>query len=259
MTKLPYSPYGWLMLAGISISFLFWWRLAKRDSRLVFIYLSALGGAFIGAKLIYLAAEGWLHWHDQDRWVQWATGKSIIGGLLGGYAGVEIAKYLLGYRSATGDWFAMITPVTIMLGRLGCLTHGCCLGRHCHPSWFTINDAAGAARWPSVEVELGFNAAMLALVLVLRKGRLLRGQHFHIYLMAYGLFRFAHEFLRDTPQILGPLSGYQFASLAVFGLGFTGFVRRSRESLALTEPVRVNWLPTSSPMAPSDGPRPRAL
>jgi len=56
MTNSSYSPYGWLMLGGIAISFLFWWRLAKRDSRLVFIYLSALGGAFIGAKLVYVGA-----------------------------------------------------------------------------------------------------------------------------------------------------------------------------------------------------------
>ena len=135
------TAYGWLMLAGICVSILFWSRLAKRDERLVFIYVAALAGAFPGAKLVYLGAEGWLHWQDADRWVQLATGKSIIGGLLGGYAGVEIAKRLLGYTNATGDWFAVITPVTIMLGRIGCLLHGCCLGRVCAAAWFTVNDA----------------------------------------------------------------------------------------------------------------------
>ena len=239
MTNSSYSPYGWLMLGGIAISFLFWWRLAKRDSRLVFIYLSALGGAFIGAKLVYVGAEGWLHWHAQDRWIQLATGKSIVGGLLGGYAGVEIAKHLLGYRSATGDWFAIITPVTIMLGRVGCLLHGCCLGRPCEASWFTLKDAAGVARWPAVEVQFGFNAVLLALVLVLRRRGLLPGQHFHVYLMAYGLFRFAHEFLRDTPQVLGPLSGYQIAAMAVFGLGLGGFLKRQRRLQASSSPVPV--------------------
>jgi len=168
-----------------------------------------------------------------------ATGKSIVGGLLGGYAGVEIAKHLLGYRSATGDWFAIITPVTIMLGRVGCLLHGCCLGRPCEASWFTLKDATGVARWPAVEVEFGFNALMLALVLVLRRRGLLPGQHFHVYLIAYGLFRFAHEFLRDTPQVLGPLSGYQIAALAVFGLGLGGFLKRQRRLQASSSPVPV--------------------
>src|SRR2546421_399986 len=83
-----------LVLAGIFVSIIFWSRLAKRDSRLVFISLAALAGAFLGAKVVYVGAEGWLHWHDKDRWLQIATGKSILGGLLGGYASVEIAKRL---------------------------------------------------------------------------------------------------------------------------------------------------------------------
>src|SRR5262245_46775627 len=157
MSWLHSTAYGWLMLAGIFATLIFWSRLAARDSRLVLIYLAALMGAFLGAKAIYLCAEGWLHWHDPDRWLQWATGKSIIGGLLGGYAGVEIAKRLLGYTTVTGDWFALIAPVGIMLGRVGCLLHGCCLGRECEPSWFTMNASTGTARWPAALVELFFN------------------------------------------------------------------------------------------------------
>src|SRR6266536_3016263 len=113
------TAYGWLMLAGIFVSIALWSRVARRDSRLVLIYIAALAGAFLGAKLVYLGAEGWLHWHDANRWWILATGKSITGALLGGYAAVEIAKRLLGYTSATGDWFAIIAPVGIMLGRVG--------------------------------------------------------------------------------------------------------------------------------------------
>ena len=84
--NLPASTsYGWLMLLGIGISLFFWTRLARRDHRLLLIYLAALLGAFLGAKLVYLAAEGWLHWHDPSRWVVLATGKSITGALLGGW------------------------------------------------------------------------------------------------------------------------------------------------------------------------------
>ena len=87
MTGLASSPtaaYGWLMLAAVVLSLLFWWRLAQGDERLIAIYVAALGGAFVGAKLVYLAAEGWLHWAEPDRWVALATGKSITGALLGG-------------------------------------------------------------------------------------------------------------------------------------------------------------------------------
>lgn len=223
------DPYGWLMLAGIFVSIALWSRVARRDERLVLIYVAALVGAFLGAKIVYVCAEGWLHWHDQNRWIELATGKSITGALLGGYAAVELAKHFLRYPGKTGDWFAVIVPLGVALGRVGCILHGCCLGRVCEPSWFTMNDAAGLARWPAALVELLFNAVMLGVALFLRSRKILPGQHFHIYLMAYGVFRFAHEFLRDTPPVLGIFSGYQVAALAILVLGVWGFCRRRRE------------------------------
>ena len=52
------SPYGWLLLAGIAVSLFTWTRLARRDERLVLIYVAALLSAFIGAKRVYVLAEG---------------------------------------------------------------------------------------------------------------------------------------------------------------------------------------------------------
>src|SRR6187397_1808094 len=86
------SPYRWTMLAAIALSASYWLAKAKRDPALLPVYLGALGGAFLGAKLAYLFAEGWHDWPAPDRWIRWMTGKSLIGGLLGGYAGVEMMK-----------------------------------------------------------------------------------------------------------------------------------------------------------------------
>lgn len=223
------SAYGWLMLAGICFSVFFWWRLARRDSRLLVIYFGALGGAFFGAKVVYLFSEGWMHWHDHNRWVQLATGKTITGGLLGGYAGVELAKRLVGYTIATGDSFAIIAPIGIILGRVGCWFHGCCRGVVCAESWYTLRDADGISRWPSVPAEILFNCLALQAVLLLRKRQLYPGQHFHLYLIGYGLFRFLHEFMREEPHLVGPITGYQLAALAIVLLGVAGFARRRKE------------------------------
>ena len=106
---------------------------------------------------------------QRDGWLRLATGKSILGALLGGYAGVELTKRWVGYRGFTGDWFALIAPVGIILGRLGCWLHGCCLGRVCAPHWFTFRDAAGVPRWPAVPVEIFFNSVLLLLFLWLRR------------------------------------------------------------------------------------------
>jgi phosphatidylglycerol---prolipoprotein diacylglyceryl transferase len=222
------SPYTWLLLAGLVISFLFWRRRARQDKRLLFIYGAALVGAFFGAKIVYLLAEGWLHFGAPDMWVQLATGKSILGALLGGYAFVELAKRFVAYRRATGDDFALIAPISIGLGRIGCLLHGCCLGLICQPAWYALRDAQGVPRWPAVPAEMAFNVAAFILFLVLRHRRILPGQHFHLYLIGYGLFRFAHEFARATPKIAGAFSGYHFAALGVALFGTICFVHRQR-------------------------------
>lgn len=224
------SPYTWLLLAGVSVSFLFWRRRARQDKRLIFINGAALVGAFFGAKIVYLLAEGWLHFGAPDMWLQLAAGKSILGALLGGYVFVELAKRYVGYERTTGDDFALIAPLGIGLGRVGCLLHGCCLGAACSPRWYALKDVDGVPRWPAVPVELAFNLLAFLFFLFLRRQKLLLGQHFHLYLVGYGLFRFGHEFVRATPKLFGAFSGYHVAALAVTLLGLICFVRRQNNS-----------------------------
>ena len=173
-----------------------------------------------------------------DVWLQLATGKSILGGLLGGYAAVELAKVWLRYPGITGDWFAAIVPIGIMLGRLGCLRQGCCQGIPFGHAWFTITDANGQARWPAVPVEMLFNLTVFLWLLALRKRQIWPGQHFHLYLIAYGGFRFVHEFARDEPRLALSMSGYQFAALAVLAFGlFRFFQRRNQLRVERTSPL----------------------
>jgi phosphatidylglycerol:prolipoprotein diacylglycerol transferase len=231
------SPYTWLMLAAILGSAIVWTRFVPKNRKLLFVYFAALCGAFLGAKIIYLAAEGWMRWNDPNRWLHLATGKTIVGALLGGYAGVEYAKRSIGYREATGDWFAALVPFSIILGRLGCWLHGCCLGMICDSAWYTINDPRGIARWPAVQMEIAFNLVAAICLGIFRARKILPGQHFHIYLIAYGIFRFAHEFFRNTPRILGPFSGYHFAALAVCALGAIRFAQRSASAKTFDKPA----------------------
>jgi phosphatidylglycerol:prolipoprotein diacylglycerol transferase len=220
------------MLGGIGLSLAMWMRIARRDKRLPFIYLGALAGAFLGAKVVYLLAEGFMHVGDADMWPQLATGKSILGGLLGGYGGVELTKRLMTYEDDTGDWFALVAPVGIVFGRIGCWVYGCCQGVVCPPAWFTLRDRTGQDRWPAVPAEIVFNLFALGVIFALGKARRLRGQHFHLYLIAYGIFRFFHEFLREEPRVVSFLTGYQIVALAVLGLGIAGFVRRQHRCRA---------------------------
>lgn len=228
MIQPAFTVYSAITLAAMIGSFLVWLRIWKRDSRLMAVYFGALFGSVIGAKVVYLAAEGWLHWNSPFMWQQWLTGKSIVGALLGGYIGVELAKKLAGYAKPTGDNFALVVPLAIAFGRIGCLLQGCCLGKVCAPHWWTIADSRGVARWPAVPVEMLFNLAFAAVVMLLRWKGWARGQHFHLYLMAYGIFRTLHEPLRETPQVVESVTGYQISAGILFLLGLAGYIRRAR-------------------------------
>lgn len=235
-TLLPGSAaYALLMTAGILIGAVFWYRRSQGQSGLLLIYLGALVGGFAGAKIAYLLAEGWLEWEQPDRWLRWATGKSVLGGLLGAYAGVEWTKHLVGHKQSTGDTFAVIVPIGILLGRVGCYLNGCCLGKPT-AGVFAARDMAGTLRWPAPAVEGTFQIVMLITVLLLQRRGLLRDRLFFLYLAAYGLFRFAHEFMRDTPKIAFGLSGYQFIALAMAALGFVMLRRRTKSLLASVIP-----------------------
>lgn len=199
------------------------------------IFLGCLAGMVIGAKLGFLFAEGASIIADDA--VTWSTralalaqGKTVAGGLLGAYAGVEIAKRRVGYTLPTGDRFAVLAPLSLAIARIGCWVQGCCLGVPLTAAAWTVRDVQGVARWPAVPLEFAFNLAFLAWVCwwIARRPAALRGQLFHVYLMAYGVFRFAHEFMRATPRWIGPWSGYHLLALAVFSLGFVGFVLRAR-------------------------------
>lgn len=208
--------YSTLILIGILIGAVYWVRVSKHDSRLPLIYIGGLVGAFIGAKLAFLFAEGWMYLDHPKRIPILLSGKSIIGALPGGWLGVEFMKKCMGYRAITGDRFATILPVPLILGRLGCLHAGCCGGITC-----------SSGTWPSVPVEIGFQFSAILCLWLLRRKSILPGQHFHLYLISYGIFRFLHEFLRATPKPFLGLSGYQI--IAILTIAAASLAYRSRQ------------------------------
>lgn len=228
MTPPSGSAYVWILLASVAITAAIWRRMSRKDPGLMTVYAVALPFAFFGGKLAFLLAEGWLHLCEPDPWPSLLAGKSITGALLGGYVGVEVGKVVARRPAPTGDWFAIVAPLGIMVGRLGCLFHGCCLGAPRAQSWFTVVSADGVARWPAVHAEILFNFAALLAALAMDRLRILPNQHFNIYLAAYGAFRFVHEFWRDTPRLAGDMTGYHLVSAAMVAVGVAGFVHRAR-------------------------------
>src|SRR5260370_21930725 len=68
----------------------------------------------------------------------WLGGKTIVGGLLGGWAGVEIAKKCMGIAWSTGDLYVFPLIFGMAVGRVGCFLtrledHTC--GSFTSPPW----------------------------------------------------------------------------------------------------------------------------
>ncbi|MCX5661004.1 MAG: prolipoprotein diacylglyceryl transferase [Planctomycetota bacterium] len=236
--------YGLLMLAGIACSAWVWSRLTKPSPELSIVYMGGLLGALLGAKLVYLLAELPLHRGEPDFWMQALVGRTVTGGLLGGYVGVELAKRLIGHTRPTGDLFAVIVPMGLVFGRIGCFISGCCLGQRCQAAWYTVRDADGCPRWPASLAEGGFNLLAAGLLALLWRRGWMRHQLFHLYLIAYGLFRFGNEFLRDDPRlwpasaspVVAALTSYHLVALVIVAFGAWRFAARRgqlRRDLAL--------------------------
>jgi len=235
------SPYRICMVAGIGVSLFLWSRLARKDRTLFHLYMAALLGAMIGAKVLYLLAEGWQDWPRPDCWLRLASGKTILGGLIGGWLAVEGVKKLSGIRQTTGDWFAIVVPLGCALGRIGCIMQGCCPGTICAPGTpLAVTDTAGVTRWPAAPLELLFQVGFLSFALTLEKFHALSGQRFHLYLISYGLFRFWHEFHRATPSppwLPWHLTVYQIAALGLVLAASLAWHRRAHPPLAPAHPL----------------------
>jgi phosphatidylglycerol:prolipoprotein diacylglycerol transferase len=116
-----------------------------------------------------------------------------------------------------------------MIGRIGCIIKGCCYGRACEAAWYALQDSAGQPRLPVVPLEMAFNGVMLVVLIALRRTWGATGQLFHVYMIAYGLYRFAAEFMRERTVLCGGLDAYQVTALCVLALGAYRYAARARE------------------------------
>jgi phosphatidylglycerol:prolipoprotein diacylglycerol transferase len=178
-----------------------------------YIGLGAFCGAMIGAKLPFVLADwdGFL-----SGWAWFSNGKTILCGLVGGYFGVEIAKWLLGVRVKTGDSFAVPVAVAVGIGRLGCFHAGCCYGTPTDLPWGVVfPNIDELPRHPTQLYEFAFHLSMAALLFALQRRGLFRGQLIKLYILSYLIYRFLSETIRPEVRLVGGLTGYQWTSLVL--------------------------------------------
>lgn len=207
----------------------------------LWLLVGCVFGALVGAKLLAWA-ESWDEYRTAIAGGDWHAligGKTIVGGLLGGWVGVEVAKRRVGVTSSTGDLFVFPLIVGIAVGRVGCFltgladhTHGVATtlpwavdfgdGVTRHPTqlyeiaWLAL---LGVALWrfsrrlPSADLESpGAPPRVRGLTDTLAQGK--PGSLFRLFLIGYLGFRFAVEFIKPSDKPLLGLSAIQVACAA---------------------------------------------
>ena len=216
---------GAAMMTGWTISRVTPHQIAVEPRQRLAILAGAFCGAMIGAKLPYLFGdlEALL---SGTAWFQ--NGKTILCGLVGGYLGVELAKWTLDIETKTGDWFAIPVAASISVGRLGCLHAQCCYGTATDLPWamvFPKVDDVG--RHPTQLYEAMFHLTAAIVLSVMLRRKLFQGNLIKLYIIAYATYRLVTEMIRPEPRIIGNLTAYQWASLAIILL-FAGLWYRDR-------------------------------
>lgn len=206
-------------------------RYVAPENRLKYAILQVLTlvGAVVGAKVAFLVGDfGWPRVHvSMDEVI--FSGKSITGGLLGGFLFAEVGKVVLAYGELPNDGFAAKLPLSIAVGRVGCVFSGCCRGVP-RDSGLTLTYSDGVARFPAQLWELGFQLVALAVLVALFRKRLATGRLFALYMVGYGAFRVVLETLRDTRKLDDGSSAYQGFSIALIVCGIASFAWYSRQA-----------------------------
>jgi phosphatidylglycerol:prolipoprotein diacylglycerol transferase len=187
---------------------------ALSEERRWSVIAAAAVGALLGSRALGLVEQGprmALHWSS---WIR-PGGKTIVGGLLGGWLAVELVKRVMGLRARTGDLFAVPLCVGIAVGRLGCFFAGLAddtYGVATTLPW-GVDFGDGVRRHPTQLYEFVFLMALAWVLWRWQQRPHAQGQIFRAFMAAYLGWRLLIDFIKPQPLVAG-MNMIQWACLA---------------------------------------------
>jgi prolipoprotein diacylglyceryltransferase len=230
-----------LVAAGIAIYAGF----SKGYPKIAWLLVLVSGGLFfiIGEKMFSYSAEQWtqvftrFYFSPTDK-------KTILGGIVGLFVGLILAKTILKFKQPVLDHFAIALPVAMAISRIGCLMAGCCFGIPTNLPWGINYDAASKVYHAHLShglIDLHSNTSLavhpvqlyqvigcLIIAIIVWKTRKywkVTGSMFLFSILSYAVLRFFIEFVRDPDSSFVLVKQYygikaiQWVLLAVLLIG----------------------------------------
>ena len=210
--------YGLMYLVGFGAAFLLARSRIKQGGNGVISYavfddlfFFSVLGVVLGGRLGYVLfyKPGYYVSHPLEILAVWQGGMAFHGGFLGVLlAMVYIArKHRIRWFAIT-DFIAPLVPPALAAGRIGNFINGELWGRTTDVAWGMVFRGAGALpRHPSQLYQFALEGVLLFVVLWLYSAKPRpTGAVSAMFLIGYGVLRFAAEFFREPDDFLGLLA-----------------------------------------------------
>lgn len=174
-------------------------------------YLTA--GAFLGSKILSLLESP--EFLFQGDFLHAVEGKTVVGGFLGGWIGIELAKKHLGLTESTGDAFVLPMAIGLFIGRIGCFLTGLAddtVGTVTALPW-GVDFGDHVLRHPTQLYEMIFLLGWTTFLFFSKKREDPNGLLFRKWMGGYLLFRFTVDFIKPVEHFYFGLNSIQVACL----------------------------------------------
>jgi phosphatidylglycerol---prolipoprotein diacylglyceryl transferase len=209
--------------AGFFVGFRYFLYLRKKrldlitDGNRTWILIGAIFGALVGSRLVG-GLENITELHQSsNKLLYFYQNKTVVGGFLGGLGGVELTKYFIGEKKASGDLFTYPMILALIVGRIGCFSMGIYEDTYGIPTQLPLgmNLGDGIIRHPVTLYEIGFLFALwIILKRIAAKQTLVEGAQFKVFMISYLVFRFFLDFIKPHHTFSVGLSTIQVACFA---------------------------------------------